>query len=145
MTTNSPSARLDGPSVDELVVAHGRRLLMLSPDGPPIRTHVDAVNVIGAAWSAAADLLVIPVSRLPADFFDLSTRVAGEIVQKLVDYRADAAVLGDIAAHLKRSSALRAFVAESNRGSSLWFLADRDELDARLATPSGSAQHPATD
>jgi uncharacterized protein DUF4180 len=42
-------------------------------------------------------------------------------------------VVGDIAAHVQASTALRDFVYESNRGRQLWFVADEEELDARLS------------
>lgn len=41
--------------------------------------------------------------------------------------------VGDIAAHTKRSKALRAFVAETNRGGRVWFLASEADLVARLS------------
>ncbi len=42
------------------------------------------------------------------------------------------AVVGDVAAHVARSNALRDWVIECNRGGDLWFVADLDELKARL-------------
>lgn len=77
--------------------------------------------------------MAVPVARLDERFFTLSTGVAGEIQQKLVRYRVRLAVVGDIAARLERSEALRALVRESNRGRDAWFVADRAELDRRLA------------
>lgn len=42
------------------------------------------------------------------------------------------AIVGDIAAHLERSSTFRDFVTETNRGRQLWFAPSLEELDARL-------------
>lgn len=44
----------------------------------------------GAQW------VVIPSERFDEKFFRLSTRVAGEIIQKFVQYRVGIVVLGDI-------------------------------------------------
>lgn len=72
------------------------------------------------------------MSRLDGDFFQLKTRIAGEMLQKFVTYQVRVAILGDISAHLDQSSALRDFVRECNRGDQIWFVADQAELAARL-------------
>jgi hypothetical protein len=109
------------------------RVLRCAPDGPPLRGPADALDVLGEAFGAQADLVVVPVERLDPGFFTLSTGIAGEIVQKFVNYRMRLVVEGDIGAHLAASSALRAFVAESDRGRQLWFVARADDLAARLS------------
>ena len=78
---------------------------------------------------------MLPAAMLPDGFFDLSTGVAGALIQRLVNYRLRVAVVGDLAAHLAAADALRDYVAESNRGRQVWFLPDVDALEARLARP----------
>ena len=116
---------------------HGLTALICLPDGPRLQTDRDAVELIAIAIEQRADLIVIPVERLLDRFFDLETRIAGEILQKFVTYQMPLVIVGDIARHTTASAALRAFVAESNRGEQIWFVADRDELDARVATMAG--------
>ncbi|HEX6871039.1 MAG TPA: DUF4180 domain-containing protein [Micromonosporaceae bacterium] len=108
------------------------RIFACSGEGPPIADERDALDVIASALAEDAEVVVVPVHRLSADFFRLRTRVAGEIVQKFVTYRLRLAVIGDLSDYLAGSSALRAFVAECNRGGQTWFLADQAELDRRL-------------
>jgi hypothetical protein len=43
------------------------------------------------------------------------------------------AIIGDISAEIEASGALRDFVYESNTGRSVWFVADTDDLKAKLA------------
>jgi Domain of unknown function (DUF4180) len=117
---------------DTISDRHGLKVFLCDPDGTTLSTDQDAVDLIAQAIQHYADVVAIPVGRLDDRFFTLSTRVAGEFVQKFVNYRIRLAILGDIAQHLDDSSALHAFVAESNRGRSLWFLADLTQLDARL-------------
>lgn len=109
---------------------NGVRILELPTEGPPIR---DAGDLIGLAWEHQADLIAIPAERLDESFFKLATGVAGELVQKCVNYRIRLAILGDISTHVANSNALRSFVYESNQGSHLWFLENREALVARLA------------
>jgi Domain of unknown function (DUF4180) len=111
---------------------HGVRVLECVADGTRLRSDRDAVDLIAKAFESRAALIVIPVECLDDDFFRLRTRIAGEIVQKFVSYRMRLAIVGDISRHLADSSALRAFVTESNRGKDVWFLASRDELNDRL-------------
>ena len=77
--------------------------------------------------------------RLPHDddFFQPRTSIAGEIIQKFVTYRRRLAILGEISRHVAESSAFRDFVYEANRGDHVWFVADLEELDQRLAPAPG--------
>ncbi|MER7756272.1 DUF4180 domain-containing protein [Kitasatospora sp. NPDC097643] len=109
-------------------------ILRVPVEGAPIRTERDAVDLIGDAFGHGAEWVVLPAARLHPDFFALRTRVAGDIVQRFVNYRVGLVVLGDITAQVAASDALRDFVRESNRGRQLWFLADEAELTARFAT-----------
>lgn len=116
---------------DRLEVRHDERMLICAPDGPTIRSDRDVLDVIGSSFEQRAAFVVIPVERLDEDFFVLSTRVAGAIVQKFLNYRLRLAIVGDISRWLD-SSSLRDYVTEANRGSQVWIVPDLDELDRRL-------------
>jgi hypothetical protein len=108
------------------------RILFAAAEGPPLDAAT-ANDLLGEAWGAEADLVVVPVERLAEGFLDLSTRIAGEVIQKFANYRTRLAFVGDISARTAASRSLRDFVYESNRGRQVWFLNDRAALDARLA------------
>lgn len=118
---------------DPISTRHGVRVFVCAADGPRLAGERDVLDVIGEAYGQDAGLIAIPVRRLDEAFFTLSTRIAGEIMQKFVNYRVRLAIVGDIGRHLEASSALRDFVRETNRGRQVWFVADLDELDAKLA------------
>jgi hypothetical protein len=117
---------------DLVTERRGVPVLVCGDDGAPIAGTQDALDVIGAAFSRA-DVVAVPVGRFDERFFELRTGLAGEIMQKFVNYRMRLAVVGDISAHLAASPALRDLVFESNRGGHVWFVADLDELDTHLA------------
>jgi hypothetical protein len=98
-----------------------------------LRSSQDAAAVIGEAMAHAATLVVIPAGRLAPDFFQLRTGLAGEILQKFVNYGLRLAIIGDLSAFTSNSTALRDLIYESNRGNSVWFLADLGEVQKRLA------------
>jgi hypothetical protein len=111
---------------------HGVRVLECVPDGSKLQTYNDAVELIGKTFGNHATLIVIPVECLNDEFFQLKTRIAGELIQKFVQYRRRLVIVGDISGFLAESSALRAFVNESNRGKEVWFLATLEDLNDRL-------------
>ncbi|MFD3519194.1 DUF4180 domain-containing protein [Streptomyces sp. NPDC058653] len=119
---------------DLLVEHHGIPVLVCDADGAAIATEQDALDhLVGAAFTSAAELIAVPAERFDARFYDLSSGLAGAILQKFSTYRLRLAVVGDISHHLRASSALPDLVREANRGRDIWFVADLDELAARLA------------
>lgn len=110
----------------------GVRVLAVLSEGPPLATAGDWTDLIGEAMGEGADMIAVPTARLDEGFFRLSTRLAGEVIQKAVNYRLRLAIIGDIAAHVAASTALADFVRESNRGEHVWFVADWDALEAKL-------------
>ncbi|WP_149551170.1 DUF4180 domain-containing protein [Streptomyces marokkonensis] len=124
---------------DVLQERHGVQVLMCDPAGPTVVTEQDALDLIGSALFAA-EIVAVPVNRLDEKFFSLGTRIAGEIMQKFVNYRMRLAVIGDISRHMEASSALRALVHESNASSHIWFLPDVEALDARLEITSAKGR-----
>lgn len=114
-------------------VRHGVRVLQLPESGPPIAGEADVTDVIGDAWGTEAEMIAIPTTRLTPEFTRLSSGVAGAIVQKLVNYRLHLVVVGPLDHHGPATGPLADWVREANRGRELWFVADLDELDARLS------------
>ncbi|MFF7969986.1 DUF4180 domain-containing protein [Streptomyces sp. NPDC007905] len=119
-------------TTNTLVTLHDVRVLRCAPDGPSLDGESAALDLIGDALGQDAQLVAVPVGRVPDEFFRLRSGVAGAVVQKFVTYRLRLAVVGDISAHVEASDALRDFVYEANQGGHLWFLADAGELEERL-------------
>lgn len=123
--------------MDRIANLHRTIVLICGENGPRLESERDIGVFLGAAWDADAALVAIPVARLSPDFFRLSTRLAGEVAQKFVNYRISLAIVGDISPWLSESKALRDFVYEANSGRALWFVDDLAALEQRL---SGSAR-----
>jgi hypothetical protein len=118
---------------DRSFEVHGVRVLECEAQGVPIRSGRVLSDLISMTWEHRAKWLVIPVERLGDDFFRLRTGIAGEVIQKIVQYRIKLAIFGDISRHVDESTALRDFVRESNRGNQFCFVANREELERRVA------------
>ena len=80
-----------------------------------IRTGADMLDRL---YATDEEILRIPVEELDPAFFDLSTGVAGDIVQKLVNYNQRAVVVGELPPH---SEHFADFARECNRGRQLRF------------------------
>lgn len=65
------------------------------------------------------------------EFFILSTRLAGEILQKFMNYHVKAAVYGDYSQYT--SKPLKDFIFESNRGRDFFFVPSKDEAIKKLS------------
>lgn len=116
---------------DLVTERRGVPVLVCAEVGTPISSTQDALDLIGAAYFNA-ETIAVPVTRLDKQFFALRTGLAGEIMQKFANYRMRLAIVGDITDHLADSPALHDLVHESNLGNQIWFVADLDELDAKL-------------
>ena len=118
---------------DQVHEIGGVCVLEIAPDGPPLSRAGDVSDFISAAWERQASLVAIPVPRLAEDFFRLRTGLAGEVIQKFVNYRIRLAIVGDLSRFTAESSALWDFIHESNRGDHVWFVSDAAELRERLS------------
>jgi len=119
--------------VELTLSTHGRlRLAELADRGLVIGSGQEALELIGNASFAHADAVLLSAEQLAPAFFDLSTGLAGEVNQKLVNYRLLLAVLNRPAG----SESFEAFAAECARGGPLVFAGDREaairELGRRL-------------
>lgn len=119
-------------AAEHLVTVYGTSVMLCAPEGLPIADATNATDVIGEALGERVELVAIPAERLATEFFDLKTGIAGEIAQKFVNYRIRLAIIGDISDRLNASGSLSSWVAESNRGTELWFCTTFDHLRERL-------------
>jgi hypothetical protein len=126
-------------SVRELA---GARVFICAQEGVCLTDYAALTDLIGELYSCGARLVVIPLARLGPDFLRLSSRVAGEVLQKLVNYRFQVAILGDVAAAAGASAPLPDFIRESNRGTTVWFVRDLAELEGKLATHQTPSSRP---
>ena len=112
----------------------GRPAHVCAPNGLSLADDRPLTDLIGELLGEGTGLVAIPLQRLGPDLLRLSTGVAGHVLQKLVNYRLQVAVLGDVSAAVARSEPLRDFVRESNRGTTVWFVDDLAALEARLGS-----------
>lgn len=90
----------------------------------------DATDIVGNATFMGASYLLVDAMRLADEFFDLSSGLAGAVMQKAANYRVCLVVIGYDASGAGEN--LLALIRESNRGSTVWFVRDKDEALTRI-------------
>lgn len=110
---------------------NGSRVAVIGGTDCRIAGAQDALDLIATlGYEYGAQKFTLPQGALDPRFFDLSTGLAGEILQKFVNYRAHVAIIGDFSA--PRSQSLADFIRESNRRGSIFFLPDEESALAAL-------------
>jgi hypothetical protein len=102
----------------EIVRTGGGAYLQPGP-GEVISSQAEVLELLARCSEAGTDRLLFPEGNLAADFFDLSTGLAGEIALKLSTYRIRAAIVVDLDA--LPSQRFREWAGECNRGNELYF------------------------
>lgn len=86
--------------------------------------------LISAKYELDTKNIVIDKKLITEDFFILSRGVAGEILQKYVNYGGRIAIYGDYSHYT--SKPLKDFIYESNKGRDVFFVATQEEAIERL-------------
>lgn len=83
-----------------------------------------------AKYEAGTKNIVIDKGLIAEEFFILSTGLAGEILQKYINYGGRIAIYGDYSHYT--SKPLRDFIYESNKGRDAFFAATEEKAIAML-------------
>ncbi len=85
-----------------------------------IQNIEDGIDLIGNIYYQNFDKVIIHQKNIIPDFFDLKTKIAGEILQKFSTYRVRLVIVGDFSKLTSKS--LNDFILESNNGKQVNFL-----------------------
>lgn len=98
----------------------------------PVITPQDALDMIATvSYNHKCNRIALNKSNLSEEFFKLSTGLAGEILQKFINFRAKVAIIGDFTDYT--SKPLHDFIYECNSGNDIFFVSTIDEALERLA------------
>lgn len=109
----------------------GSRVAIIESEELLIRSVQDALDLMSTvSYQHECHKMVVPKEAIKPEFFDLKTRLAGEILQKYTNYQMRLAIVG--AFDTSRSKSLHDFIYESNNGSQVFFLPDEETAVSRL-------------
>ncbi|WDH95434.1 DUF4180 domain-containing protein [Paenibacillus urinalis] len=82
-------------------------------------------------YETGSSRIVLHKSAIAEPFFDLKTKLAGEIMQKFVNYQTNIAIVGDYSIY--ESKSLKDFIYESNKGRHIFFLDHEEQAVEKLS------------
>lgn len=112
------------------ITALDRKIAEIIPGSDLISGPDDILDFMAEARLNDSGRMIIHDNSLTPDFFDLKTKVAGEILQKFSNYRMRLAIVGDFSGF--ESKSLRDFIRESNRTGTINFVGTVDEALLKL-------------
>lgn len=113
------------------IVGKKNDIALIISDEIVIKDTQSALDLIATVqYETDCDKLIVYKSCVADDFFILSTGIAGEILQKFINYRKKVAIVGDYSKYT--SKPLKDFIYESNKGNSIYFVTSLEEALLKL-------------
>ena len=115
----------------EYLKDYGAGIAVVSSDSKIIVDVQSALDLaMTVRYETGADRIILDKKAVCEDFFILSTGMAGEILQKYMNYHVKLAVYGDYSHYT--SKPLKDFIYESNQGRDFFFVSTREEALEKL-------------
>lgn len=99
----------------------------IQAEGLVLTSVEDGLSLLGDLYYQGFDKIILHEENIVPEFFDLKTKLAGEVLQKFVQYRMPLALVGDFSKYASKS--LRDFIYECNQGRQVNFV---QELSSAL-------------
>jgi hypothetical protein len=111
---------------------NGVKIVIVEADYILITDVQSALDLIATMnYEHEATRIILFKEAICEDFLKLSTGIAGEILQKFINYGAKLAIVGDFSRYT--SKPLHDFIYESNNGKDIFFVKNIDDAIEKLA------------
>ncbi len=104
--------------INDIVVVNSNELIIKD-----IQSAIDFIMTI--KYETNCNKIALNKSAVVEDFFILSKGLAGEILQKFINYQTKFAIFGDYSKYT--SKPLKDFIYESNHGKDIFFVENEDK------------------
>ena len=91
-----------------------------------LRSTEDGLDLLGNLYYQGFDKIIIHEKNITPGFFDLKTKIAGEILQKFAQYQMPLIIVGDFSKY--KSKSLNDFIFESNKSQQINFIEDLSDI-----------------
>jgi hypothetical protein len=109
----------------------GGKAIEIKSDEVVIQSEQDALDIMAnVGYLHDSQKIIVHKESLGEEFFDLSTGLAGGILQKFSNYRVRLVVVGNFDGYGRKS--LKEFILESNKGRQVNFVPDLTHAIASL-------------
>ncbi len=110
-----------------LIERESKKYIMLDSDKASIASEQDALDLIGVCFEHDVQLLMIDADVLSDDFFKLRTGLAGQVIQKFINYRVKVAVV--LPKEQRLEGRFREFMTESNKRKDFGLFTSSEEAE----------------
>ncbi|WP_439876219.1 DUF4180 domain-containing protein [Bacillus mycoides] len=115
------------------VVVSGINIAVIRNDTVVISDVQSTLDLMATVqYEVDSKRIVINKSLISESFFDLKTRLAGDILQKFINYSVKIAIVGDFSMYTSKS--LKDFIYECNKGNDIFFLATEQQAIEKLSS-----------
>ena len=108
-----------------------KKIAIVNSDKPIIYDGQSALDfAVSIGYEHDCQNIALNKEAIAEDFFKLSTGIAGEVVQKFVNYGYRLAIIGDFSKYT--SKPFHDYIYECNKGKHLYFVADEEMAMEKL-------------
>ncbi|HLS37318.1 MAG TPA: DUF4180 domain-containing protein [Sphingobacterium bovisgrunnientis] len=109
-------------------IINNKQVAEIIADEVIINNLEDALDLIGNVYYQGFDTLILHEKNITPKFFDLKTKLAGDVLQKFTQYQLALIIIGDFEKY--QSKSLNDFIYESNQGKQVNFVKTLDNLSS---------------
>ncbi len=107
-------------------IVNNTNIAEIVADGIILSTVQDGLDLLGNMHYQGFDKIIIYEKNIKPDFFNLKSKLAGEILQKFTQYQMPLTIIGDFSKFSSKS--LQDFIFESNKGQQVNFVSSMKEI-----------------
>ncbi|MHC1682636.1 MAG: DUF4180 domain-containing protein [Clostridiaceae bacterium] len=108
----------------EIAIVNSNEILITD-----VQSALDLIATV--SYETRCDYMILNKSAVCEEFFNLRTRLAGEILQKFINYNMKIAIVGDFSVYTSKS--LKDFIYESNKGNAIFFMSNEEKAIEKLS------------
>ncbi|KFF01505.1 DUF4180 domain-containing protein [Chryseobacterium luteum] len=97
-----------------------------------IQSVQDGLDLLGDIYYQGFDKVIMYEKNVTPEFFDLKTKIAGDILQKFSNYRISLAIVGEFDKY--ESKSMKDFIFESNKTKHINFVETLEDALNRLGS-----------
>ncbi|UPM55588.1 DUF4180 domain-containing protein [Gottfriedia acidiceleris] len=111
---------------------NGQVIAIVNTDSVILAGEQSALDfIMTISYDHKSNRIALNKEAISEKFFNLSTKLAGAVLQKFVNYNIKFAIIGDFSSYT--SKALKDFIYECNKGNNVFFISSEQEAIDRLA------------
>lgn len=111
--------------INDIVIINSKEIIIKD-----VQSAIDFI--MSTKYETKCNKIALNKEAITKEFFILSTGLAGEILQKFINYQVKFAIYGDFSKYT--SEPLKDFIYESNNGNDIFFVKDVNEVIGKFKT-----------